>query len=55
MQAAPKRLLQDVEQNKVKVIVVYRLNPAHQEPGGFAKIVEALDARSVFCFRNRAV
>src|SRR5215467_12949522 len=42
-----KRLLQDVEQNKVKVIVVYKVDRLTRSLADFAKIVEALDAKGV--------
>src|SRR5215831_5507763 len=44
---ALKRLLLDVEQNKVKVIVVYKVDRLTRSLADFAKIVEALDAKGV--------
>ena len=42
-----KRLLADVEANKVNVIVVYKVDRLTRSLSDFAKIVEALDARGV--------
>jgi site-specific DNA recombinase len=44
---ALKRLLEDVEANKVNVIVVYKVDRLTRSLADFAKIVEALDARGV--------
>jgi site-specific DNA recombinase len=44
---ALKRLLADVEANKVDTIVVYKVDRLTRSLAGFAKIVEALDARGV--------
>ena len=44
---ALKRLLEDVEANKVNVIVVYKVDRLTRSLSDFAKIVEALDARGV--------
>jgi DNA invertase Pin-like site-specific DNA recombinase len=44
---ALKRLLTDVEANKVNVIVVYKVDRLTRSLSDFAKIVEALDARGV--------
>ncbi len=44
---ALKRLLADVEANKVNVIVVYKVDRLTRSLSDFAKIVEALDARGV--------
>jgi site-specific DNA recombinase len=44
---ALKRLLADVETNKVNVIVVYKVDRLTRSLADFAKIVEALDARGV--------
>ncbi len=44
---ARKRLLADVEANKVNVIVVYKVDRLTRSLADFAKIVEALDARGV--------
>jgi DNA invertase Pin-like site-specific DNA recombinase len=51
-----KRLLADVEANKVNVIVVYKVDRLTRSLSDFAKIVQALDARGVsFCIRHPAV
>ena len=44
---ALKRLLEDVEANKVDTIVVYKVDRLTRSLADFAKIVEALDARGV--------
>src|SRR5713226_2657627 len=44
---ALRRLLEDVEANKVNVIVVYKVDRLTRSLADFAKIVEALDARGV--------
>src|SRR5450756_901489 len=44
---ALKRLLEDIEANKVNVIVVYKVDRLTRSLTDFAKIVEALDARGV--------
>jgi DNA invertase Pin-like site-specific DNA recombinase len=44
---ALKRLLEDVEANKVDTIVVYKVDRLTRSLADFAKIVEALDARKV--------
>jgi site-specific DNA recombinase len=44
---ALQRLLEDVEANKVNVIVVYKVDRLTRSLSDFAKIVEALDARGV--------
>src|SRR5579863_6128461 len=44
---ALKRLLVDIEANKVNVIVVYKVDRLTRSLSDFAKIVEALDARGV--------
>jgi len=44
---ALKRLLEDVQANKVNVIVVYKVDRLTRSLADFAKIVEALDARGV--------
>jgi site-specific DNA recombinase len=44
---ALKRLLMDVEANKVDTIVVYKVDRLTRSLADFAKIVEALDARGV--------
>ena len=44
---ALKRLLEDVEAGKVDVIVVYKVDRLTRSLADFAKIVEALDAKSV--------
>src|SRR5437773_8649938 len=44
---ALKRLLEDVQANKVNVIVVYKVDRLTRSLSDFAKIVEALDARGV--------
>jgi site-specific DNA recombinase len=44
---ALKRLLEDVEANRVNVIVVYKVDRLTRSLSDFAKIVEALDARGV--------
>lgn len=44
---ALKRLLEDIEANKVNVIVVYKVDRLTRSLSDFAKIVEALDARGV--------
>ena len=44
---ALKRLLEDVQANKVNVIVVYKVDRLTRSLADFAKIVEALDARRV--------
>src|SRR5215469_16081849 len=44
---ALKRLLQDVEDGKVNVIVVYKVDRLTRSLADFAKIVEALDAKGV--------
>src|ERR1035438_10226206 len=44
---ALKRLLEDVEANKVDTIVVYKVDRLTRSLADFAKIVEALDAREV--------
>lgn len=44
---ALQRLLEDVETNKVNVIVVYKVDRLTRSLSDFAKIVEALDARGV--------
>jgi site-specific DNA recombinase len=44
---ALKRLLEDVEAQKVNVIVVYKVDRLTRSLSDFAKIVEALDARGV--------
>jgi site-specific DNA recombinase len=44
---ALKRLLEDVEVNKVDTIVVYKVDRLTRSLADFAKIVEALDARGV--------
>jgi site-specific DNA recombinase len=44
---ALKRLLEDVQANKVNVIVVYKVDRFTRSLADFAKIVEALDARGV--------
>ena len=42
-----KRLLEDIEANKVDTIVVYKVDRLTRSLADFAKIVEALDARGV--------
>jgi site-specific DNA recombinase len=42
-----KRLLEDIEANKVDTIVVYKVDRLTRSLANFAKIVEALDARGV--------
>src|ERR1700693_172585 len=44
---ALKRLLEDVQANKINVIVVYKVDRLTRSLADFAKIVEALDARGV--------
>src|ERR1700740_2454608 len=44
---ALKRLLEDIQANKVNVIVVYKVDRLTRSLADFAKIVEALDARGV--------
>jgi DNA invertase Pin-like site-specific DNA recombinase len=44
---ALKSLLEDIEANKVNVIVVYKVDRLTRSLSDFAKIVEALDARGV--------
>jgi DNA invertase Pin-like site-specific DNA recombinase len=44
---ALKRLLDDVAANKINVIVVYKVDRLTRSLAGFAKIVEALDAKGV--------
>jgi site-specific DNA recombinase len=44
---ALKRLLEDIQANKVNVIVVYKVDRLTRSLVDFAKIVEALDARGV--------
>ena len=44
---ALKRLLHDVQANKINVIVVYKVDRLTRSLADFAKIVEALDARGV--------
>src|SRR5579872_810316 len=44
---ALKRLLEDVQANKVKVVVVYKVDRLTRSLSDFAKIVEALDAKGV--------
>jgi site-specific DNA recombinase len=44
---ALKRLLEDVQANKVDTIVVYKVDRLTRSLADFAKIVEALDARGV--------
>jgi site-specific DNA recombinase len=44
---ALKRLLEDIQANKVNVIVVYKVDRLTRSLVDFAKIVEALDARAV--------
>src|SRR5260221_9899929 len=44
---ALKRLLEDVEANKVNVIVVYKVDRLTRSLSDFSKIVEALDAQGV--------
>jgi len=45
--SALKRLLADVEADKVDTIVVYKVDRLTRSLADFAKIVEALDARGV--------
>jgi site-specific DNA recombinase len=42
-----KQLLEDVEANKVNVVVVYKVDRLTRSLSDFAKIVEALDAKGV--------
>src|ERR1022692_2003415 len=44
---ALRQLLQDIEDNKVDTIVVYKVDRLTRSLADFAKIVEALDARGV--------
>jgi len=44
---ALKRLLDDVEAGKIKIIVVYKVDRLTRSLADFAKIVEALDAKGV--------
>jgi DNA invertase Pin-like site-specific DNA recombinase len=44
---ALKRLLEDVQANKVNIITVYKVDRLTRSLADFAKIVEALDARNV--------
>jgi len=44
---ALKRLLEDVQTNKVNVVVVYKVDRLTRSLSDFAKIVEALDAKGV--------
>jgi site-specific DNA recombinase len=48
LRPALKRLLADVDANKVDTIVVYKVDRLTRSLADFAKIVEALDARGVF-------
>ncbi len=53
---ALKRLLEDVEANRVDTIVVYKVDRLTRSLADFAKIVEALDARKVSTFSvNRPI
>src|SRR5580704_10372434 len=47
LRPALKRLLADVDANKVDTIVVYKVDRLTRSLADFAKIVEALDARGV--------
>lgn len=44
---ALKRLLTDIEANRVDVVVVYKIDRLTRSLGDFAKLVEAFDARSI--------
>jgi site-specific DNA recombinase len=44
---ALKRMLEDVQANKVNVVVVYKVDRLTRTLADFAKIVEALDAKGV--------
>lgn len=44
---ALKRLLADIEANKVEVVVVYKIDRLTRSLADFAKLVEAFDARSI--------
>jgi len=44
---ALKRLLADIEANRVDVVVVYKIDRLTRSLGDFAKLVEAFDARSI--------
>src|SRR5262249_30879019 len=44
---ALKRLLHDVEQGRIDVVVVYKIDRLTRSLADFAKLVEAFDARSI--------